>query len=139
MIMSSDLLPIISSHLTVPRKAFPVMFEISSMYTIDRIAVYPQVMPHPSPTSFPSIPMTDSRSQFAHTRNRSSITEALQVAISSGIAAAANGIVAPRSSYPWPESTFAKPLEMAYSVPPPTIISLQEAINPNDESKGISP
>jgi len=131
-----DLLPIISSHLTPPRKLFPVMFEISPLYTIDRITAYPQVMPYPSPLSFPPLPITDSRSQFAHMRNRSSVSEALQAAINSGIAAAASGMVAPADGYPWTESTFTRPLDRTYSMP--TIASLHQVKNSHDESKGVS-
>lgn len=112
------------------------MFEIPPMYTIDRITAS-QVTPYPSPTSFPSIPITESRSQFAQMRNRSSVSEALQAAINSGIAAAANGMVTPKGSYPWTDS-FAKPLEIVYSTPSPTVISLHEVINLSDESNGVS-
>jgi hypothetical protein len=113
------------------------MFEISPLYTIDRITAYSHTPPYSSPPSFSSSPIPDSRSQFVHIRNPSSISEALQAAINSGIAAAASGMVAPANGYPWTEHTFKKPMmERAYSMP--TVASWDEVKNPNDESKGAS-
>jgi hypothetical protein len=112
------------------------MFEIAPLYTLDRITAYPQIPSYSLSSPLSSVPIIDP-SQFAHTRNRSSVSEALQAAINSGIAAAANGMVVPKGGYSWSKNMFAKPLESVYSKPSSTIISLHEVMNPIDESKDI--
>jgi len=65
------------------------------------------------------------------------MSEALQAAINSGIAAAASGMVAPANGYPWTEHTFKQPMmERAYSMP--AITSWDEVKYPSDESKSTS-
>ena len=103
------------------------MFEIHPMYTIDRITAYPHVPSYSLSPSLASVPIMD-HNRFA----QSSVSEALQAAINSGIAAAASGMVGPRGGYPWTKNTFTNPLERACSTPSSTIISLH---NRND---GIS-
>lgn len=148
MIIPPELLPVLSAHLTLPRKPFPVMFEIPPIYTLDRMTACSQVPPYPLPpisTMPPPMYNIHTHRQLAHLRNRSSVSEALQAAINSGIAAAAaaNGgriaAPAPRTRYPWTDRAFVLPKnERAYSAPPTTVISVEDNINCNDETKGFS-
>lgn len=129
MIIPFEILPVISSHLTIPRNASPVMFEIPPIYTLDRITAYSL------PPTMSLISMGDPKtcSSFIHVQNRPSVSEALRTVIK---VAAANETLQ-TSGHPWTENAFGFPKhERTYSEPPTTISSLRDAANPNYEPKG---
>lgn len=155
MIIPPELLSIVSSHLSRSSKPFPVLFEIPPTYTLDRITAYPHLPPNlPTlPPSMPPPPIPDS-STLARIRNRSSVSEALQAAINSGLAAAAaasasGGGLAPTPSasappmakYPWTDATFAMPMPKnprTFSAPSTTLITLQDTAKSHVEIKNVS-
>lgn len=94
------------------------MFDLPSMYTLDRISAAPK-MPL-RPPSLPMPPLPESVDCFPHIRARLSVSDALQAAINSGLAAAANGLLLPAHSYTWTGDKRPKLLERTYSAPIPS-------------------
>lgn len=130
MVIPFEILPVISSHVTIPENESPVMFEIPPIYTLDRITAYS----FPPTTTMPLLPLGDPkmRSSFIRVRKRSSVSEALQAAIS----AAATKETMQANSHPWTENAFDFPkYERVYSEPPMTIKLLREVTISNHEPK----
>ena len=104
-IIPQELIPIISSHITPTRKPSPTVFDIHPAYSLDRVSTS---QPFSSPSSrslsldrLPtygrhSLPITANMAPpLTHWRSRSSVTEAIQAAINSGLAAAARDFMTP--------------------------------------------
>jgi hypothetical protein len=105
LIIPPEVLPVLSSYLTPSQKPFPTMFDVPPAYSLDRATSCqpstPSQMP-PRPSSLDRIhprehpdSTTNRTPPRSHWRTPSSVSEAIQAAINSGLAAAAQDIVTP--------------------------------------------
>jgi hypothetical protein len=112
MIIPEEQLPFISSYLMPSRKPSPTMFDIPPAYSLDRVIASQQPLSPPPPPRSLSLDQlhacrshsvsittntiaTNTTPPLAHWRTRSSVSEAIQAAINSGLVAASRDIVTP--------------------------------------------
>lgn len=78
-IIPFELLPIISSHLVEAHKSSPVLYDVPPAYYLDRVTIYqpPTESSPPIPAVPPPLPPL--------AWNRSTVTQALQIAMNTGI------------------------------------------------------
>lgn len=117
-IIPFELLPIISAHLTTPPKGSPVLYDVPPIYTLDRISSTPQV-PHRS-ISAHIPPSPEAANYFPHIRARVLVSDALQAAINSSLAASGNAMPAAKglSSTSWTGIPPPISIERTSSAPP---------------------
>ena len=105
LIIPPEVLPILSSHLTPSQKPFPTIFDVPPAYSLDRATSCKPSTPSQTPRSssldrippreHPVSTTTNRAPPRSHWRTPSSVSEAIQAAINSGLAAAAQEIVKP--------------------------------------------
>lgn len=109
------------------------MYELPSVYTLDRLCATSQDQLPSRPPSAPIPPSPEAVNYFPHMRTRVVVTDALQAAINSSLAASVDGTNILTKSFSWTKNPPPIPLERTHSSPIPYSSMIQ------DESKKVLP